>query len=123
MHRWMTYDTPTQNRQKISISMDVENTEIMQNMKPAVTDARIALRRPHVSARKPQQCELNTMPINATEFSRPCWYVVNCKSHFAYGMITLTFMFSRPMPRMLRPPAITIYTLNFPCSMQNIDHM
>lgn len=83
-------------------------------MNPNNKDIRITFRRPHVSARKPQQCELTTIPKNPIELTRPCSYVVKCKSHLAYGKTILMLIFSIAMPNVQRPLVKTRNILNFP---------
>lgn len=43
--------------------------------------------RPHVSARKPQKYDVDTIPRNDTDDRIPCCDIVKFKSHFAFGIM------------------------------------
>lgn len=83
-------------------------------MNPPNSAVRITFWRPHVSDRKPQKCELTTMPRNDMEFSRPCSVVDMAMSHLTNGITKLMFTFSIAMPMVLRPPIIISSMWNFP---------
>lgn len=111
-----THSNPTKKRSTNIMFVFIENAERNEQMKPSISDIRMTFWRPHVSAIKPQKCELITMPRNETDVNRPCSLVVNCKSHFAYGSINATLIFSRTAPIKLKPVANVINTWNFPNS-------
>lgn len=54
--------------------------------------------RPHVSAKNPHKCDENTIPKYEIPVSTPCSRIVSSRSHFAYGKIQLTFVFSTDDP-------------------------
>lgn len=72
-------------------------------MKPPVAHVRKTFCLPHVSAMKPQNCNVKQMPKNDIELNTPCSVVVRSKSHFALGNIKLTFRFSSKPPKTLKP--------------------
>lgn len=57
------YLIPTNNRVKINIIIDIDNADKMAQRKAPSKAVRNTLRRPHVSAKNPQKCELTTMPM------------------------------------------------------------
>lgn len=75
---------------------------------------RITFLRPHVSAKKPQKCELITIPRNAIDEINPCSVVVIFKSQNAYGNTKAMLIFSMVAPINTIPDRITIATLNRP---------
>lgn len=58
---------------------------------------------PVVSARKPQKCELNTIPIYPTEFNKPCSVVDISISQRIYGITKPIFTFSTTTPIKPKP--------------------
>lgn len=112
----ITHNNPTRNRSANIMYVFIENADRNEQTKPSISDVRITFWRPHVSAMKPQKCELTTMPRYETDVNRPCSLVVKCKSHFAYGNINETLIFSRIAPNKLIPVAIVISTWNLPYS-------
>lgn len=94
---------PTKNRNKIISVAFVANADRNALITAQIAVNRIVLFRPHVSARKPQKCELITMPRNATDEINPCSVVVIFKSHFAYGSTNAMLMFSIAEPIRTKP--------------------
>lgn len=78
----------------ISIMAEVENADNTEKKKPLSSANCSEFLRPHVSVRKPQKCELTTMPKNPIESKTPCCISVNSISHFADGTTNPMFISS-----------------------------
>lgn len=79
--------------------------------------------RPHVSAIKPQKCELITIPRKAIDDTRPNSVVVIFKSQFAYGRTKATLIFSIVAPINATPDIAVISILNRPLPIKNVDFL
>lgn len=111
-----THTAPTSNRISVNQSTDVQNADPNAKIKPDSSDACNTFLRPHVSAKKPHKCDVETMPRKPTEFKSPCSVTVTSMSHCIYGNKKLGFTFSKPMPSNAQPAAKMIIILNLPCS-------
>lgn len=80
-----TYNAPAKKRSKIIEDVFVANVDKNEKQKPPIAATRITFFLPQVSAKKPQKCDVNTIPQYDIALSKPCASVVNSKSHFAYG--------------------------------------
>ena len=74
-----------------SIFVDVEKLDSIANKKAKRKLSVRTFFRPQASAIIPQKCNVSTMPIKLTEFSKPCSESVIFKSHFAAGAIKHMF--------------------------------
>lgn len=110
---------PTENRNKIISVAFIANADRRALINAQIADNRIVLFRPHVSAKKPQKCELITMPRNATDEINPCSVVVISKSHFAYGNTNAMLIFSMVAPISTRPDDKIMRRLNRPVPVIN----
>lgn len=105
---------PTKNRRKIKIDALIVNADRMALIRAHIAHKRITFFRPHVSAKKPQKCELTTIPRNAIDEIRPCSFVVIFISQKAYGVTKAMLMFSMVAPINAIPENITIRMLKRP---------
>lgn len=100
--------------------ISVSSVDAIDAMNARVAVKRITFRRPHVSAKRPHRCEPITMPKNGIEPNTTNSIVVKCKSQFAFGRITATFIFSIVAPIITSPEKITIIVWNRPLSVSPI---
>lgn len=101
-----TYVNPTRNRVANNIVLFTEKLDSALNRKPNSNENRNTFRRPHVSAIKPQKCELITTPTNATALMTPCSTLLIFSSHFATGSTYPIDMPSAVMPSNAAPTVI-----------------
>lgn len=109
-----TYNMPTKNRRKIKIVALIVSADKLALISANVAHKRITFFRPHVSAKKPQKCELTTIPKKAIDDISPCSVVVIFKSHEAYGITKAMLMFSMVAPINAIPESATMRMLKRP---------
>lgn len=117
----ITYKMPTKNRNKIITVAFIANADNIAQISAPIAVNRMVFFRPHVSAKKPQKCELITMPRNATDEINPCSVVVIFKSHFAYGKTNAMEIFSMVAPIIASPADIIMRQLNRPVPAINCE--
>lgn len=93
-----TYNAPEVNRKRIMEMKFVAKADRKENINAPIAAVCKTLCRPHVSAKNPQKCDVNTIPKYEMALSRPCSSVVNFRSHFTYGIIKLILRFSIAVP-------------------------
>lgn len=80
-----TYKNPVKNRITVINQKLVVRLERADEAKARNSVGKMIARRPRVSARKPQRCELQMMPANEMALSTPFSLVVSSRSHSATG--------------------------------------
>lgn len=102
MHH-ITHVNPTQKRVTSSIILFTDTLDNALNAKPAPSENRNTFRRPHVSAMKPQKCDVNTTPKKAIALIMPCSLVEMLSSHLAAGSTNAILRPSMIMPSSAKP--------------------
>lgn len=108
------YNMPTKNRKKINRIALIVNADKRALISAHVAVNRMTFLRPQVSAKKPQKCELTTIPRNAIDEINPCSVVVIFKSQKAYGRTKAMLIFSIVAPINAMPVTMIMSTLNRP---------
>lgn len=112
------------NLRTISDQAFTENADKRAKIKAHVAHSRTTFFLPKnlQSARKPQKCELITMPKNGIEEASPSCVIVIFKSQSAYGRTKDRLIFSIVAPIITSPDKNTIIILNRPCSIDGISN-
>ncbi len=100
-----TYHIPTINRVKSSIMLETLKLDNTENMKPDNNENRSTFNRPHVSAIKPQKCDVRTTPMKPIALIKPCSVVDISMSHLAAGKTNAMFSPSIITPNSENPQA------------------
>lgn len=98
-----TYNAPARNRNKMMEIVFIAKADENEKMNAPNAATRKTFRRPQVSAKNPQRCDVKTIPKYEIALRSPCSSVDKFRSHFAYGKIKPILVFSNADPNMLIP--------------------
>lgn len=85
--------------------LETEKLEIIENINPDNNENCNTFNRPHVSAMKPQKCDVRTTPIKPIALIKPCSETVISMSHLAAGKTNAMLSPSIMTPNSEKPVA------------------